>query len=81
MSSVCAKCVTAICWINASCSDRLRVDQANLPRDDKPARKVVKQSRWLLLRNRENLKDGQAVQLQRPPSPGKRDGPFSFALR
>ena len=29
-----------------------------------PARKIVKQSRWLLLRNRENLKDGQAVQLQ-----------------
>ena len=44
--------------------DRLRVDQANLLRDDKPARKVVKQSRWLLLRNRENLKDGQAVQLR-----------------
>ncbi|WP_165680568.1 transposase, partial [Metapseudomonas otitidis] len=44
--------------------DRIRVDQANLLREDKPARKVVKQSRWLLLRNRENLKDGQAVQLQ-----------------
>ena len=44
--------------------DRIRVDQANLLREDKPARKVVKQSRWLLLRNRENLKDGQAVQVQ-----------------
>lgn len=44
--------------------DRIRVDQANHLRDDKPARKVVKQSRWLLLRNRENLKDGQVVQLQ-----------------
>ncbi|MDH1105120.1 ISL3 family transposase [Pseudomonas otitidis] len=44
--------------------DRIRVDQANLLREDKPARKAVKQSRWLLLRNRENLKDGQAVQLQ-----------------
>ncbi len=44
--------------------DRIRVDQANRLREDKPARKVVKQSRWLLLRNRENLKDGQAVQLQ-----------------
>lgn len=32
----------------------------------RPARKAVKQSRWLLLRNRENLKDGQAVQLQQP---------------
>ncbi|TBU99819.1 ISL3 family transposase [Stutzerimonas kirkiae] len=44
--------------------DRIRVDQANLLRDDKPARKAVKRSRWLLLRNPENLKDGQAVQLQ-----------------
>jgi transposase len=44
--------------------DRVRVDQANALRHDKPARKVVKQSRWLLLRNPENLKDGQAVQLQ-----------------
>ncbi|BAN49534.1 ISL3 family transposase [Metapseudomonas resinovorans] len=44
--------------------DRIRVDQANRLREDKPARKVVKQSRWLLLRNRENLKGGQAVQLQ-----------------
>ena len=44
--------------------DRIRVYQANLLREDNPARKVVKQSRWLLLRNRENLKDRQAVQLQ-----------------
>ena len=44
--------------------DRIRVDQANLLREDKPARKAVKQSRWLLLRNRDNLRDGQAVQLQ-----------------
>ncbi len=44
--------------------DRIRVDQANLLRDDKAARKVVKRSRWLLLRNAENLKDSQAVQLQ-----------------
>ena len=44
--------------------DRIRVDQANALGHDKPARKVVKQSRWLLLRNRENLNDGQAVQLQ-----------------
>lgn len=44
--------------------DRIRVDQANLLRDDKPARKVVKRSRWLLLRNPQNLKDNQAVQLQ-----------------
>jgi transposase len=44
--------------------DRIRVDQANALQQDKPARKVVKQARWLLLRNRENLKDSQAVQLQ-----------------
>lgn len=44
--------------------DRIRVNQANRLRDNKPARKVIKQSRWLLLRNRDNLKDGQAVQLQ-----------------
>lgn len=44
--------------------DRIRVDQANALQHDKPARKVVKQARWLLLRNRDNLKDSQAVQLQ-----------------
>ncbi len=45
--------------------DHIRVDQANLLRDNKTARKVVvKRSRWLLLRNAEHLKDGQAVQLQ-----------------
>jgi transposase len=35
--------------------DRVRVDEANRLRDDKPARKVIKGSRWLLLRNRDNL--------------------------
>lgn len=35
--------------------DRVRVDEANRLREDKPARKVVKGSRWLLLRNRENI--------------------------
>ncbi len=50
--------------------DHIRVDQANLLRDNKTARKVVvKRSRWLLLRNAENLKDGQAVQLKRNCSP------------
>ncbi|MCL6702950.1 ISL3 family transposase [Pseudomonas sp. T1.Ur] len=43
--------------------DRIRVDQANALRHDKPARKVVKQSRWLLLRNKENLKAEQQVHL------------------
>jgi transposase len=36
--------------------DRVRVDEANRLRDDKPARKVVKSARWLLLRNRASLK-------------------------
>jgi transposase len=52
--------------------DRIRVDQANALSHDKPARKVLKQSRWLLLRNWDNLKDedadadadADAVQLQ-----------------
>lgn len=44
--------------------DRIRVDQANALRHDKHARQVVKQSRWLLLRNRENLKEDHAVRLQ-----------------
>lgn len=35
--------------------DRVRVDEANRLRDDKPARKVIKGSRWLLLRNRDNI--------------------------
>jgi transposase len=37
--------------------DRVRVDEANRLRHDKPARKVVKGARWLLLRNRENVTD------------------------
>ncbi|WP_427305976.1 hypothetical protein [Cupriavidus sp. H39] len=36
--------------------DRVRFDEANRLRDDRMARKVVKSSRWLLLRNRENGK-------------------------
>lgn len=35
--------------------DRVRVDEANRLRHDKPARHVVKSAKWLLLRNRENL--------------------------
>lgn len=35
--------------------DRVRVDEANRLRHDKPARKVIKGSRWLLLRNRAHL--------------------------
>lgn len=44
--------------------DRVRVDQANALRGDKAARKVVKRSRWLLLRNPDNLPPEQAGQLQ-----------------
>lgn len=44
--------------------DRVRVDQANQLRDDKAARKVIKSSRWLLLRNTDNLKPEQAVKLE-----------------
>jgi transposase len=36
--------------------DRVRVDTANQLRHDRPARRVIKQSRWLLLRNPANLK-------------------------
>jgi transposase len=44
--------------------DRVRVDEANRLRDDKPARRVVKTSRWLLLRNRENVPAEQTVRLK-----------------
>ena len=45
--------------------DRVRVDEANRLRHDKPARKIIKQARWLLLRNPENLKKPeQQVHLQ-----------------
>lgn len=43
--------------------DRVRVDQANQLRHDKPARRLVKRSRWLLLRNPENLASDQANKL------------------
>lgn len=45
--------------------DRVRVDEANRLRHDKPQRKVIKQARWLLLRNPENMKNHeQQVHLQ-----------------
>nr|WP_255619241.1 transposase [Vogesella sp. XCS3] len=44
--------------------DRVCVDEANRLCDDRSARRVIKQSRWLLLRNTENLKnDGQRIHL------------------
>lgn len=39
--------------------DRVRVDEANKVKDDKPARKVIKGSRWLLLRNADNIEKEQ----------------------
>lgn len=44
--------------------DRVRVDQANQLRSNRPARKVLKSSRWLLLRNRTGLERHQAVHLK-----------------
>ncbi|HZX28980.1 MAG TPA: ISL3 family transposase [Telluria sp.] len=43
--------------------DRVRVDEANRLRDDRPQRKVVKRARWLLLRNRENVPPTQQASL------------------
>lgn len=42
---------------------RVRVDAANQLRHDKPARRVVKQSHWLLLRNPGGLKPAERVRL------------------
>lgn len=44
--------------------DRVRVDEANRLRDNRAARRLVKGSRWLLLRNRENIvRDADRVRL------------------
>ena len=42
---------------------RVRVDAANKLREDKPARRLVKQAHWLLLRNRSRLSEQQQVHL------------------
>jgi transposase len=42
---------------------RVRVDAANQLRQDKPARRVVKQSHWLLLRNRAGLNPAERIRL------------------
>ena len=42
---------------------RVRVDAANQLRHNKPARRVVKQSHWLLLRNRAGLQPGERIRL------------------
>ena len=43
---------------------RVRVDAANALRHDKPARRVVKQAHWLLLRNRTSLGARERVRLE-----------------
>lgn len=43
--------------------DRVRVDQANRLRQSPADRKVIKRSRWLLLRNRANLSGEQRIKL------------------
>jgi len=43
--------------------DRVRVDEANRLRNDKPARKVIKGAKWLLLRNRQNVSTEDRVKL------------------
>lgn len=44
--------------------DRVRVDQANELRENKSARKAVKRSRWLLLKNKDNLNEDELVRLE-----------------
>lgn len=44
--------------------DRVRVDEANRLRQDRPARQIIKSSRWLLLRNRENVPAKDQVRLR-----------------
>ena len=44
--------------------DRVRVDEANRLRSDKPARQVVKGARWLLLRNAENISSDERIRLK-----------------
>lgn len=44
--------------------DRVRIDQANALRSAPSQRQVIKQSRWLLLRNRDNLGDEPLVKLE-----------------
>ena len=44
--------------------DRVRVDRANELREQRPQRRVVKGARWLLLKNRDSLREGEDVQLQ-----------------
>lgn len=44
--------------------DRVRVDEANRLKDDRPRRQVIKRARWLLLRNKENVPADQQPKLE-----------------
>jgi transposase len=44
--------------------DEVRQDEVARLKRDKEGRRIIKGARWLLLRNRENLRETQAVQLQ-----------------
>jgi transposase len=44
--------------------DRVRVDRANQLRADRPARKLVKGARWLLLKNRDSMRPKEDVELE-----------------
>jgi len=44
--------------------DRVRVDEANRLRGDQQARQVINGSRWLLLRNKENVSPTDRVRLE-----------------
>jgi transposase len=53
--------------------DRVRVDEANRLREDKPVRKVIKGARWLLLPNREYItKQADRIRLNELLSANKR---------
>src|SRR5471030_1563195 len=43
--------------------DRVRVDEANRLKDDRPRRQIIKRARWLLLRNKENVPADQQPKL------------------
>ena len=43
--------------------DRVRVDQANAIKADQAGRRAIKRSRWILLRNPENLSESQSIKL------------------
>lgn len=44
--------------------DRVRIDEARRLEADKKARRIIKTARWLLLRNRENVKAADRLRLQ-----------------